>query len=241
MSNINEKYGESFIKENLMGPNVIKLAEELARHMELRRGMRVLDLGCGRALSSIYLAKEYGVTVFATDLWIPATENYERIKQMRLEDRIVPIHADAHALPYADEFFDAIVSFDSYHYYGTNERYLNDYLAKLVKKGGQIAFASPGFTHELSEEEREELREFNPKGEFLTFHSGEWWKVLLERTKTVDVVEVFDLDCNAEAWEDWLDSDNPLAKTDQAFYETVTQLATVGVVARRNSRDPFLL
>jgi len=37
--------------------------------------MRVLDLGCGKALSSIFLAKEYGTQVWATDLWISATDN----------------------------------------------------------------------------------------------------------------------------------------------------------------------
>ncbi len=60
----------SFVKENMMGPNALMMIEELAESLKLEKGMRVLDLGCGKGLTSIFLAKEYGVTVFATDLWI---------------------------------------------------------------------------------------------------------------------------------------------------------------------------
>lgn len=232
-----KNFDDSFVLSNLMGPNVIKIAEELSQHLELKEGMKVLDLGCGKALSSIFLAKEFGVTVYATDLWIPAKENLERIKALNVENKVIPIHADAHMLPYADEFFDAIVSFDSYHYFGTNERYLNDYLAKLVKKDGQIAFASPGFTHELSIEEIQNLQSFWMCGKFLTFHSNVWWKNLWERTRVVDIIETFDLECHAEAWDDWINSSNPIGQGDRPFYENVKQLATVAIVSKRNEID----
>jgi cyclopropane fatty-acyl-phospholipid synthase-like methyltransferase len=38
--------------------------------------MRVLDLGCGRAMSSIFLRRQFGVQVWATDLWFSASENH---------------------------------------------------------------------------------------------------------------------------------------------------------------------
>jgi len=69
------KYDTDFVKENMMGPNSMKIIEELSESLELEKGMRVLDLGCGRGLTSIFLAKEYDVTVFATDFWISATDN----------------------------------------------------------------------------------------------------------------------------------------------------------------------
>ena len=95
------KYDTDFVKENMMGPNPMKILEEIAESLKFEKGMRVLDLGCGRALTSIFLAKEYDVTVFATDLWISATDNYERIRSTGLEDKIIPIHAEAHDLPFA--------------------------------------------------------------------------------------------------------------------------------------------
>ena len=48
-------YDLEWVFENQMGPNVLWLTESLAHSMELKPGMRVLDLGCGRALSSIFL------------------------------------------------------------------------------------------------------------------------------------------------------------------------------------------
>lgn len=97
-------YDTDFVKENMMGPNSMKIIEELSKSLTLKKGMRVLDLGCGNGLTSIFLAKEYGVTVFATDLWISATDNYRRFKAMGLEDKIIPIHAEAHDLPFAQDF-----------------------------------------------------------------------------------------------------------------------------------------
>ncbi len=229
-----KNYDASFVLENMMGPNVIKIAEELTQRLDLKPGMKLLDLGCGKALSSIFLAKEYGASVFATDLWIPAAENYERVKAAGLEGSVIPIHADAHALPFADGFFDAVLSFDSYHYFGTNERYLLDYLAKLVKTGGIIAFASPGFTHELADEELDALEPYWIGGKMLTFHSNGWWRSLWERSRVVDVIDSFDLACSAGAWSDWLNSPNPYAREDRPFFENVKQLATVAVIAKRN-------
>ena len=78
-------YDESWVTANRMGPNVLWLAESLAERMELEAGARVLDLGCGRAISSVFLAREFGAEVWATDLWIKPTENWERIQAAGLE------------------------------------------------------------------------------------------------------------------------------------------------------------
>jgi len=106
--------------------------------------MRVLDLGCGKGLTSIFLAKNFDVTVFAADLWISATENYQRFKALGLEKRIIPIHAEAHDLPFAEEYFDLAVCIDAYHYFGAEPDYLGMHLAPLIRRGGEIAVAVPG-------------------------------------------------------------------------------------------------
>jgi cyclopropane fatty-acyl-phospholipid synthase-like methyltransferase len=166
----------------MMGPNAIKILEELSESLELEKGVRVLDLGCGKGLTSIFLAKEYEVTVFATDLWINATENYERIKSMGLEDKIIPIHAEAHNLPFANEFFDVAISVDAYHYFGVEADYLTKHFAPLVKKGGQIAVAVPGLKQEFTNGVLAELQPYWFEDMDLTLHSGDWWYNLWKKS-----------------------------------------------------------
>jgi SAM-dependent methyltransferase len=89
------------------GANPLWLTEWLTEAMPLRAGTRVLDLGCGRGLSSIFLHEEFGVQVWSTDLWFSVDERARRIHDAGLADAVFPIHADARALPFAAGFFDA--------------------------------------------------------------------------------------------------------------------------------------
>src|SRR5215468_2923015 len=138
------RYHPDWLKASVSGgANSLWLTEWLADALNLRPGLRVLDLGCGRATSSIFLHREFGVQVFATDLWFSAAENLQRIRDAGVEAGVFPIHADARSLPFAAEFFDAIVSIDSFPYYGTDDLYV-EYLARLVKPGGPVGIAGAG-------------------------------------------------------------------------------------------------
>ena len=59
-----ENYQEFSNKEYLMGPNSLRLLEEMLRKYPLAAGDRVMDLGCGRGITSLFLAKEAEVSVF---------------------------------------------------------------------------------------------------------------------------------------------------------------------------------
>jgi ubiquinone/menaquinone biosynthesis C-methylase UbiE len=61
---------------------------------------------------------------------------------------VFPLHADARSLPFAPEFFDAIVCIDSFPYFGTDDLYLN-YVAHFVKPGGPIGVAGAGLVQEI--------------------------------------------------------------------------------------------
>src|SRR5215468_585650 len=141
------------------GANVLWLTEWLATALDLRPGLRVLDLGCGRASSSIFMHREFGVQVWATDLWVSASENIQRIRDAGLEDAVFPTHADARALPFAADFFDAIVCVDSFYYFGSDDLYLN-YLAHFVKPGGPIGIVGAGLVRDFDGPVPNHLREF---------------------------------------------------------------------------------
>ncbi|HEV7347685.1 SAM-dependent methyltransferase [Telluribacter sp.] len=183
------------------GANALWLTEWLAQAMDLRPGMRVLDLGCGRALSSIFLHREFGVQVWATDLWCSADENLRRIRDAGVEDGVFPIHADARSLPFAAEFFDAIVSIDSYFYYGTDDLYLN-YLARFVKPGGPIGIAGAGLMRELEGVLPEHLRAWWTP-ELWCLHSADWWRRHWERTGFLDIGLADTLPEGWRLWREW--------------------------------------
>ena len=109
-----EKYNTPELQKKIMGPNPIKLEEELLLNNKISEGATVCDLGSGQGLTSVFLAKEYGFTVYAADLWSDPEENRKFFDSLGVaRDKLIPVKADAQALPFEKEFFDAIVSTES--------------------------------------------------------------------------------------------------------------------------------
>lgn len=192
-------YDPRWLMENVMGPHVLWLAESMSQVVALRPGMRVLDLGCGRAASAIFLAKEFGVTVWAADLWIDPSENWVRIEESGLTDRVCPIRLEAHAMPFAQGYFDAIVSFDAYHYFGTDDLYLG-YCTQFLRPGGVLGIVVPGVLNELTGVP-DHLRPYWDWA-FCSLHGPAWWRRHWEKTGLVQV-EVADR--IEEGWALWLE------------------------------------
>lgn len=206
------RYGSEWIVAGVSGgANAIWLTEWLAGSMDLRPGMRVLDLGCGRASSSIFLHREFGVQVWATDLWFSASENLQRVRDAGVGDGVFPIHADARSLPFASEFFDAVVSIDSFFYYGTDDLYLSN-LARFVKPGGLVGIAGAGLVEEFDGQVPEHLREWWTQ-DLWCLHSAAWWRRHWARTRIVDVELA---DSMADGWRCWLDWHLTIAPDNQA-------------------------
>ena len=194
------KYHPEWVASSISGAaNALWMTEWLCAAMDLRRGMRILDLGCGRATSSIFLRREFGVQVWATDLWFNVSENFQRIRDSGTDDGVFPIHADARSLPFADGFFDAIVCIDSFPYCGTDDLYLN-YLARFVKPGGHIGIAGTGLMQEIAGSPPEHLRDWWTQ-DVWCLHSAEWWRRHWERT---GIVAVELADSMADGWRLWL-------------------------------------
>ena len=192
------QYDPAWIVENQMGPHPLRLMEALTDVMPLQRGSRVLDLGAGTALTSIFLAKEFEVSVVAADLWVDPTENERRIHAARVEDLVLPVRVQAHDLPFGDESFDAIVSVDAYHYFGTGELYLSR-CAQMLRPGGRIGIVVPGLPAELEALPPHLAAVWDPA--CWTFHGPAWWRRHWERSGSVDVEHA---DLLPEGWKEWL-------------------------------------
>jgi SAM-dependent methyltransferase len=192
------RYDPSWVMENQMGPHPLWLIEALTDVMPLERGAGVLDLGAGTALTSIFLAKEFGVSVVAADLWVDPTDNQRRVEEAGVRDLVVPLRLEAHDLPFGRGSFDAILSVDAYHYFGTGELFLPT-CVELLRPGGRIGIVVPGLGAELETLPPHLAPVWDPA--CWTFHSPEWWRRHWERS---DLVEVERADLLPEGWTEWL-------------------------------------
>lgn len=212
------RQNDKFLRENMMGPNAWLIAEELTENLHFQKGMRVLDLGCGRGITSVFLAEKYGVEVFAADLWTSAGENFIRFQKEGVADRIVPLQLNALQLPFAEGFFDAVLSVDSYHYFGNNDMYFEKILKPVMKKDAVLAIAFPGMKYEVQENIPEEMEPFWEKEALEMWHSIDWWKPKF--APYLKECRIEEMRCFDQAWKDWLSCDNPYAVEDRKMMET---------------------
>lgn len=188
------RYAPDWVRKHSMGENVLFNLESLTKSLQLQPGMRVLDLGCGKAISSIFLAKEFGVTVYAVDEAVSASDNYQRICSAGCSGQVVPLEADARALPFAEEFFDAVIVVDSYTYFGTDEKYL-PYICRFIKPDGYIAIVDVCFTQEV--ESLEQVPDFlraDYQSYWYFIHTIGWWRRLWEKTGLVCIAAAAELE-----------------------------------------------
>lgn len=213
-------YDQQWMLDNQMGPNALWLMEWLCEALPLKRTMRVLDLGCGKAMTSIYLAREYELQVWAADLWIGPDNNWARVQQAGLERQICPMRCEAHALPFAAGFFDAVVSVDAYQYFGTDDLYLS-YLAGFVRPGGLIGVVVPGLTQPLNGAVPPHLAEPQQNGKRFwedtceCFHTADWWREHWQGTSAVEQVSV---DQQVDGWRHWRDFERALELSGKGLF-----------------------
>ena len=213
-------YDTPALQAKIMGPNPVKLEEELLNGHSIPSGAVVCDLGSGQGLTSVFLAKEYGFTVYAADLWSDPAENQAFFDEMDIpKGQIVPVKADAAALPFPPAFFDAVVSTDSYNYFGRDSAYLDEKLLPFVKPGGLIYIAVPGMKRDLHHALPPELLLSWTPEQLDYLHDCAYWERLLACCQGAEVLSVREMESNEEVWADWLKQDNEYARGDRKAME----------------------
>lgn len=215
-----EKYNTPALQEKIMGPNPLKLTEELLLDHRIPANAVVCDLGSGQGLTSVFLAKEYGFTVYAADLWSDPEENRRFFDEMGLpREQIIPVKADAVNLPFEKEFFDAVVTTDSYNYFGRDETYLDAKLLPFVKKGGYIYIAIPGMKKNCHDNLPPELLLSWTPEQLDYMRDTAYWTKTVRACAGAEVICVEEMESNEEVWADWLKQENEYAVGDRKSME----------------------
>lgn len=232
-------YDPVWIRKNSLGENVLYNLESLCQAMELKPGMRVLDLGCGNAISAIFLAREFGLQVWAVDKLVSATDNYRRVLEQGLDNQVFPLQLDARELPFPREFFDAVIVVDAYHYFGTDEKYA-PYLARFLKPGALVGIVDICFAREITNLDQLPvyLRPYYADSWYFV-HSVDWWRRHWQKAGLFEVLTAEILPQNQFIREHYVaepsDVEDPFAVALAADTEQV--IAFFRLVARRSEKD----
>lgn len=227
----------NLVREKIMGPNPLKICEELLSEVNLAPDAVVCDLGSGTGITSAMLAREYGFDVYAVDLWSDPVENRAFFDELGISlETIHPVKADAtQGLPFPPEFFDAVVSVDSYNYYGRDPHYLGEKLLPYVKRNGMLYLAIPGMVHDCHDNLPACLLKSWTSEQLDYMHDIAWWRAMISQTEEIEIVDMRAMECATEAWSDWLTCDNPYAQGDRAAIEAgaLEYLNTIAITLRK--------
>ncbi len=216
-----DNYSQYFSAANLMGPNSIRLLDEMleTHPLHLTKDQLVLDLGCGTGLSSLFIANETGATVYANDLWISKEDNRKRFEQWHMQDRLIPMQEDATNHSFGEGMFDAIISIDSYHYFGGKEGFFADKLLPCLKSGGVALIVVPGMKNAYDGQSKPLLGHWLG-GESHMFQSAAYWKRILGEHEQMTSVETWEMNAFEQPWQEWFATGHEFALNDQKIYES---------------------
>lgn len=170
-----------------MGPHPLWQLEDLFPDLRLRPGDRVLDLGCGRGATAVFLAREADVFVSAFDRWVDEGDIQAVVDAAGLATRISVSVGDVRHLPFDDAEFDAIVSVDAFEYFGTDVQLLPA-LLRVLKPGGRIAISTPALKVDPYLQAPPEQVSAVVGWEVAAWHTPNWWQRHWELTGLVENV-----------------------------------------------------
>jgi ubiquinone/menaquinone biosynthesis C-methylase UbiE len=161
-------------------------SRELGQLCHIDEQSYVLDVGCGAGATACYLAKELGIEVVGVDLRMSMVARAEeRATREGVKGSVEFRVADAQALPFADNLFDAVLC-ESVATFIKNKQGVVEELSRVARPGGYVGLNEeiwiksplPGLAEQVG-------LVWDIESEILT---AEGWQQLLESAGLQDVV-----------------------------------------------------
>ena len=163
---------------------------------------------------------ETGAEVTGLDLWIPAEANEKRAEKWGMKGRILPVHGDANAMPFAPETFDAVVSVDAYHYFAGKAGFFEETILPFLADGAEVLIGVPGMKEDYAGRSDELLTPWLGEEAYM-FKSPKTWEKIIGSHERIESVETWEMDCFEEAWNQWRATENPYAQGDRKFFDEI--------------------
>lgn len=107
----------------------------------MKKGKKVLDVGCGEGIFLARVAKTYGADCTGVDISKKSIATAKRLESLRPRSGQAPrLHfqvADVTRLPFKDKSFDHVLSFDTLEHISDQSKALSE-MARVLKPGGSL-------------------------------------------------------------------------------------------------------
>src|SRR5208283_2940934 len=117
----------------------LDITEKTMRRMDPRPGERILDLGCGSGWATRLLARMVGEGPEGFGQVVGVDVSDEMIRQARAASKdfenILYVWGSAQQIPWEENFFDKMLSVESFYYYPDQERALVELFRVMAPRG----------------------------------------------------------------------------------------------------------
>ena len=201
-----DDYSRDEIYHDFFGGGGMYLMVQMLRSLNLQPGQKILDLGCGKGETSVYLAQHSGVQVKALDLWTSTEFLTHKFSARGVNSQISAIQVDVtRQLPFLENEFDAIFCMNSFNFYGDTPGFLPQLLTRL-KPGGKLCIGSEVLSAEFTPEQldnppyvfsfslpapNDDVNVFT--GDFIKQHTPGWWRNFFQASGLLEVETCFEL------------------------------------------------
>ncbi len=154
--------GFPYIAEHIFAPIYPVIADHILKESKIREGI-CLDLGCGIASLGISIAEITDMPVYGIDFSKDMCRlSKKKALRHNIYDRVMPVEADVHTLPFRNNCADLIVSRGSVFFWKDLPIAFTE-VARVLAPNGQ-AWIGGGFgTKELKEKISEKMLAFDPE------------------------------------------------------------------------------